>query len=51
MRTCGRAKGNGQRHCYGDGQRDVLKGRERAKGRKQRDANKNAKNGTGNGQK
>jgi hypothetical protein len=51
MRAGRRAKGNGQRQHYGDGQRDVLKGRERAKGRKQRSANKNAKNWDGNGQK
>jgi hypothetical protein len=51
MRTSGRAKGKGQGQQRKDGQRDVLKGRERAKGRKQRNANKNAKKWTGNGQK
>ena len=46
-----RAKGKGQHKQRKDGQRDVLKERERAKGRKQRSANKNAKKFDGNGQK
>jgi hypothetical protein len=46
-----RAKGKGQGKQRKDGRRDVLKERERAKGRKQGTANKNAKNWTGNGQK